>query len=283
MFVEPLKPEMIENEGIDVSVLPLDRIHPITGGNKMFKLKYNLLRAKGEGKKSLLTFGGAYSNHIAATALAGNENGFKTIGIIRGQRVGPLNKTLRFAEDCGMHLEFVSREDYKKKETVEFLNELQQYYPDAFIIPEGGNNFEGFTGSKEILANLEIDFDVVCCAVGTGTTLAGITASLKPHQQALGIAVLKGQQMLERNVISFLNSNANFKINSDYTFGGYAKTTAELNSFIRDFILKTNICIEPIYTGKMFYGVFDLVEKGYFKPGTKILCIHTGGLQYLGI
>jgi len=261
MFVEPLKHELTENAGVELSILRLDLIHPVTGGNKIFKLKYNLLRAKEEGKESLLTFGGPYSNHIAATALAGQENGFKTIGIIRGERITPLNKTLRFAEECGMHLQFVSREDYRKKETVEFLNKLKQQYPDAFMIPEGGNNLEGFKGAKEILNNVSSDFDVVCCAVGTGTTLAGITASLKLHQQALGIAVLKGEEMLEGNVVSFLNSNANFKINSDYTFGGYAKITNELNNFVDDFIVNTNIRIEPIYTGKMFYGVFDLVEK----------------------
>lgn len=281
MFVEPLKHEVIENAGVELSVLRLDLIHPVAGGNKVYKLRYNLVRAKQEEKKSLLTFGGAYSNHIAATALAGKENGFKTIGIIRGERVDPLNNTLRFAEECGMHLQFVARDHYRKKETEDFLNRLQYQYPNAFIIPEGGNNLEGFKGAKEILSNVKTDFDVVCCAVGTGTTLAGITSSLKPHQQAIGIAVLKGEEMLERNVVSFLNSNANFKINNDYSFGGYAKTTHELNNFVNDFGLKTNVPIEPIYTGKMFYAVFDLLEKGYFKPGTKILCIHTGGLQYL--
>jgi 1-aminocyclopropane-1-carboxylate deaminase len=281
MFVESLRHNVIENAGVELSVLRLDLLHPIAGGNKVFKLKYNLLRAKEEGKESLLTFGGAYSNHIAATALAGKENGFKTIGIIRGERINPLNKTLRFAEEYGMHLEFVSREDYRNKATEDFLNKLQQQHHDALIIPEGGNNLEGFKGAMEILSDVKTDFDVVCCAVGTGTTLAGITASLKPHQQAMGIAVLRGKEMLERNIGSFLNSNANSKINCDYSFGGYAKTSIELNDFVNNFTLKTNIQIEPIYTGKMFYAVFDLLEKGYFKAGNKILCIHTGGLQYL--
>lgn len=267
--------DLFSKKKIKLLVLRVDLIHPITGGNKLFKLKYNLLKAKEERQDTLLTFGGAYSNHIAATALAGKENGFKTIGIIRGEKNLPLNKTLQFATDCGMQLEFVSREDYRMKETPEFIHTLIQKFNHFYLIPEGGNNFHGEKGCKEIVDLIHFNFDYICCAVGTGTTLTGIAQSLKPNQTAIGISVSNDKSVSDKM------PTANCQLFFDYVFGGYAKTNSVLNNFVTDFNVSTGVAIEPIYTGKLFFGVYDLIKKNYFKRGSTVVVVHSGGLQYL--
>jgi 1-aminocyclopropane-1-carboxylate deaminase len=257
-----------------------DLIHPIVSGNKFRKLKYNLLQAKTENQFTLLTFGGAFSNHIAAVAFAGKENGFKTIGIIRGEELKNKvseNPTLQFAQDCGMQLKFITRESYKQKKELNFLAKQKENFGDFYLIPEGGTNTLAIKGCEEILIAEDQEFDYICCSVGTGGTLSGIINSIKPHQKALGFPSLKGT-FLKEEIRNFV-CNENWDLITDYHFGGYGKVTLELISFINNFYKENKIPLDPIYTGKMVYGVMDLINKNYFPENSKILLIHTGGLQ----
>jgi len=257
-----------------------DLIHPFVSGNKFRKLKYNLLQAKAENQETLLTFGGAFSNHIAAVAFAGNEKGFKTIGIIRGDELASKvseNPTLLFAQNCGMQLEFISREDYRLKSEVSFLENLKQKFGGFYHIPEGGTNDLAIKGCEEILTSEDADFDYICCSVGTGGTISGIINSVLPHQKVLGFPALKGD-FLKEEIRNFVQ-NDNWELLTDYHFGGYAKVNAELTVFINHFYLENQIPLDPIYTGKMVFGVIDLIKKNYFPAKSKILLIHTGGIQ----
>ena len=257
-----------------------DLIHPFVSGNKFRKLKYNLLQATAENQETLLTFGGAFSNHIAAVAFAGNEKGFKTIGIIRGDELASKvseNPTLLFAQNCGMQLEFISREDYRLKSEVSFLENLKQKFGGFYHIPEGGTNDLAIKGCEEILTSEDADFDYICCSVGTGGTISGIINSVLPHQKVLGFPALKGD-FLKEEIRNFVQ-NDNWELVTDYHFGGYAKVNAELIVFINHFYLENQIPLDPIYTGKMVFGVIDLIKKNYFPAKSKILLIHTGGIQ----
>ena len=265
---------------VQLTVKRLDLIHPQISGNKFFKLKYNLIEARQLGLKQMLTFGGAYSNHIAATAYAAQLFGFKSIGIIRGEELvhKPLNPTLTTAQQLGMQLVFVSREKYRQKNNHDWIDELTQHYPDTYIIPEGGTNELAIQGCQEILTTEDLNhYDVICCAVGTGGTITGLINTSSSQQEILGFSALKGD-FLQQDV-SQLTHKSNWKILDDYCFGGYAKTTVELLSFINNFEQQYRIPLEQIYTGKMFYGIFDLISKGYFKENAKILILHSGGLQ----
>ena len=257
-----------------------DLIHPFVSGNKFRKLKYNLLQATAENQETLLTFGGAFSNHIAAVAFAGNEKGFKTIGIIRGDELASKvseNPTLLFAQNCGMQLEFISREDYRLKSEVSFLENLKQKFGGFYHIPEGGTNDLAIKGCEEILTSEDADFDYICCSVGTGGTISGIINSVLPHQKVFGFPALKGD-FLKEEIRNFVQ-NDNWELVTDYHFGGYAKVNAELTVFINHFYLENQIPLDPIYTGKMVFGVIDLIKKNYFPAKSKILLIHTGGIQ----
>ncbi len=257
-----------------------DLIHPFVSGNKFRKLKYNLLEAKKENATSLLTFGGAFSNHIAAVAFAGLENGFKTIGIIRGEELKSKineNPTLAFAKKCGMQFEFVSREVYRNKEREQFIKSINEKYNNIYIIPEGGTNNLAVKGCEEILSTADIQFDFVCCSVGTGGTISGIINSSFSNQKILGFPALKGG-FLQKDICKFV-SNKNWELIDDYHFDGYAKITDELVNFINDFYKRYKIPLDPIYTGKMVFGVIDLIHKNYFPKNSKILMIHTGGIQ----
>lgn len=265
---------------ISLSIKREDLIHPFVSGNKFRKLKYNLLQAKAENQGTLLTFGGAYSNHIAALAYAGMEKGFKTIGIIRGDELrGKIadNPTLKFAQECGMQLEFVSREAYRTKTDVGFLENLKQQFGDFYLVPEGGTNELAIKGCEEILVEEDAQFDFVCCAVGTGGTISGIINSALPHQKVLGFPALKGD-FLKDEIRNFAR-NENWELITDYHFGGYGKVNPELIQFINSFYKQTSIPLDPIYTGKMVFGVVDLIQKNYFAENSKILLIHTGGIQ----
>lgn len=266
--------------GISLVFKREDLIHPFISGNKFRKLKYNLLQAKAENQTTLLTFGGAFSNHIAAVAYAGKENGFQTIGIIRGDELGDKiesNPTLKFAQECGMHLEFVSREAYGLKTDGVFLKLLKQKYGSFYLIPEGGTNALAITGCEEILTSEDASFDYVACAIGTGGTISGIINSALTHQKVLGFPALKGD-FLQDEIRNFAQKD-NWELITDYHFGGYGKVNTELIAFINWFFEKTSIPLDPVYTGKMVFGIVDLVEKNYFPENTKILLIHTGGLQ----
>lgn len=257
-----------------------DLIHPIVSGNKFRKLKYNLRQAKAENQDTLLTFGGAYSNHIAAVAFAGKEHGFKTVGIIRGnelQNEFAQNPTLQFAHDCGMQFDFVSRADYRKKLEVDFIEKLTSKWGRFYAIPEGGTNALAVLGCQEILQEEDSRFDFVCCCVGTGGTISGLINSAQPHQKILGFPALKGDFLTEE--ICKFATNDRWELIREYNFGGYAKISNELVDFINRFLLETGIPLDPIYTGKMVFGVIDLMRKDYFPKDSKILVIHTGGLQ----
>lgn len=280
----------VENQKIDLALLDEkkitlfvkreDTIHPLISGNKYRKLKYNLNKAKNGNFSTLLTFGGAYSNHIAATAFAGKKEGFKTIGIIRGEELitkWNSNPTLALANKHGMQFHFVNRAVYSEKHELGFIKELKKKYGSFYIIPEGGTNNLAVKGCEEILTQDDLKFDIITSCVGTGGTLAGLSNAANTNQTVLGFAVLKGD-FLKNDIRKFAN-NENWKLISDYHFGGYAKVNTELVSFINNFKKETKIQLDPIYTGKLFYGLFDLISKDYFKKGTKILAIHTGGLQ----
>jgi 1-aminocyclopropane-1-carboxylate deaminase len=254
--------------------------HPYISGNKYRKLKYNLIEAKKTGKDTLLTFGGAYSNHIAAVAAVGREFEFKTIGIIRGEelalKIGS-NPTLKFAQSCGMTLKFISREKYAHKTGDTYISELKNEFGDFYLIPEGGTNTLAIKGCEEILTDIDKEYDYICCSVGTGGTISGLINSTCQHQKILGFPALKGD-FLSEEITKFV-TNENWELIADYHFGGYGKVSDSLIEFINNFKKVYNIPLDPIYTGKMMYGIYDLIDKGYFPKNSKILAIHTGGLQ----
>ena len=265
---------------ISVQIKREDLIHPFVSGNKFRKLKYNLLQAKEENQETLLTFGGAFSNHIAAVAFAGKEKGFKTIGIIRGDELGRKiaeNPTLSFAQNCGMQLEFISREEYRLKSESSFLENLKAKFGSFYHIPEGGTNALAIKGCQEILTEDDAEFDYICCSIGTGGTISGIINSVLPHQKVLGFPALKGDFLKEE--IHNFTQNENWELITEYHFGGYGKVNEALIGFINQFYTENQIPLDPIYTGKMVFGVIDLIKKNYFPAKSKILLIHTGGIQ----
>jgi 1-aminocyclopropane-1-carboxylate deaminase len=271
---------VLEHSDITLFIKREDLLHPYVSGNKFRKLKYNLLQAKTQEKETLLTFGGAYSNHILAVAAAGCENGFKTIGVIRGEELAAkiaTNPTLRKAQEFGMVFEFVSREAYREKNSKAFIDALVLQYGDFYLMPEGGTNDLAVKGCEEILTAEDDVFDYICCAVGTGGTLSGIINCSKDSQQVLGFPALKGD-FLSEDICNFV-TKSNWTLQTDYHFGGYGKCTPELISFINGFYLQNKIPLDPVYTGKMVYGVLDLIAKEVFPAHSKILMIHTGGLQ----
>jgi len=275
---QPINLEM--NFDVQLFLKREDLIHPFISGNKFRKLKYNLEEAKILGFKTLLSFGGAFSNHITAVAAAGKEFGLNTIGVIRGEELVEEiehNPTLKFAEQCGMQFKFVTREVYRNKTSVHFIEGLKAEFGDFYLLPEGGTNTLAVKGCEEILTEQDTDFDYICCSVGTGGTISGLINCSKPGQQILGFSSLKGD-FLKEDIGKFVEKK-NWQLITDYHFGGYAKINETLISFINEFKSKNQIPLDPIYTGKMMFGIFDLIEKGFFPKGSKILAIHTGGLQ----
>ncbi len=257
-----------------------DQLHAFVSGNKYRKLKYNLLEADKHGKKTILTFGGAYSNHIAAVASAGNILGFNTIGIIRGEELVSgvnNNPTLHFAKENGMQFKFVTRSAYRNKTDLAFINNLKEEFGDFHLVPEGGTNALAVKGCEEILRASDNVFDFICCPIGTGGTISGLINASVSSQKVLGFPALKGS-FLHKDISRFV-SRTNWELIENYHFGGYAKVDENLINFINKFKSKTKVLIDPIYTGKMLYGIYDLIDKNYFPEGSKILAIHTGGLQ----
>ena len=282
---QQIKLPVLEEHKVELFLKREDLIHPFISGNKFRKLKYNIEEAKNQQKKTLLTFGGAFSNHIVATAVAGNLNGFKTIAVIRGDELGrdlektlSNNSTLREAQKNGMTFEFVSREAYRNKTSVEFVNKLKEKFGDFYTIPEGGTNDFAIKGCEEILTKEDSKFDYICCAVGTGGTISGLINSVKKHQKVIGFPALKGD-FLQNEIHQFVRNKENWRLNTDYHFGGYAKYNEDLVSFINQFKEETTILLDPIYTGKMVFGIIDLIKKNKFSENRKILAIHTGGIQ----
>lgn len=285
MFEEPFIPNQkvalrLPHE-VELYVKREDLLHSEISGNKFRKLKYNFQKAKQLGYSKIVTFGGAYSNHIAATAAAGRLSGMQTIGIIRGEELKEVfesNPTLLKAYKDGMRFEFVSRAAYRERNKEEYLEELKEKYSDAYIIPEGGTNTLAVTGCQEILKPDDAVFDVIACAVGTGGTIAGLINSTNKNQQVIGFPALKGD-FLKEDIRKFVGDNQNWELSLEYHFGGYGKITRELMSFIEQFKQGASILLDPVYTSKMMFGLLDLIEQGHFEKGTKILAIHTGGLQ----
>lgn len=276
---------ILDDKKVALYIKREDEIHPYVSGNKFRKLKYNIKGAKNHQQKTLLTFGGAFSNHIVATAVAANLNGFKSIGIIRGDELSKdlektleNNATLREAQKNGMTFHFASREIYRNKYDANFINQLKEKFGDFYLIPEGGTNELAIKGCKEILTNEDSKFDYICCAVGTGGTISGLINSAKKHQKIIGFPALKGG-FLHDEIHQFVKNKDNWYLETNYHFGGYAKYNDDLIRFINQFSKENNMLLDPIYTGKMMFGIIDLIKNNYFKEQSKILAIHTGGIQ----
>ena len=266
-----------------------DLRHPDLPGNKARKLKYNLLAVREQGYTRLLTFGGAYSNHLAAVAAAGRLYGFETLGLVRGEAHAPLNPTLAGCAADGMALHYLDRSTYRRRAEPALLAELQQRYGPAYLLPEGGTNALALRGVAELIGELRqhTDFDAVAVAAGTGGTLAGLLLGLAETAypaRAVGVAALKGADFLRAEVAALTQAAYgqildNYELHTDYHFGGYAKLPPELREFIQDFHAQFGVLLDPIYTGKLLFGVLNLLEKGHFAPGSTVVAVHTGGLQ----
>ncbi len=275
----------LQENNIQLFLKREDKIHPLVSGNKFRKLKYNLLEASHQQKKILLTFGGAFSNHILATAVAGKMEGFQTIGVIRGDELGKdlaktlaTNATLKQASENGMKFEFISREQYRNKTNDQFVKVLQEKYGDFYMILEGGTNELAVKGCEEILTEEDHQFDYICCCVGTGGTISGIINSAQNNQKIIGFPALKGD-FLEDEIQKYAHKKVHWELVKTYHFGGYGKYTDELIHFINQFKKETQIPLDPIYTGKMLFGIVEMILKNEFPEGSKVLIIHTGGLQ----
>lgn len=269
--------QRVQFAGLIFDILRLDKIHNGASGNKFFKLKYNFLEAEKKRNKKILTFGGAFSNHIVATAISAKVCGFQSIGIIRGEKVN--NPTLKLAEKYGMKLYFITRDEYRNKEEEEYLNKLRVKFDNPFIIPEGGTNPKAIKGTSEIHEFIPEHYNLITACFGTGGTLAGLIDGKADHQKILGVSVLKGDWVKDelRNLVG--NENGNWDIITNYHFGGYAKWKHELIDFITEFYEKTAVPLDPIYTGKMMYGLMMEWKKDNISSDDRILAIHSGGLQ----
>lgn len=274
------KVHFVNNSGLQIFLKREDKIHNIISGNKYRKLKFNLIKAKELGFKGLLTFGGAYSNHIPAVAYAAKKNGFKSLGFIRGEEIVNNyleNPTLKYSHDLGMKFNFLSRSNYKLKTNEYYLTKLKKEFKDYYVIPEGGTNALGVLGCQEILNDNDKEFDYICCSVGTGGTICGLINSSNENQKIIGFSSINKNYLL--NDITKFVTNENWMVVDDFSFGGYGKVNEELIEFMNNFRLKYGILLDPIYTSKLVYGVLNLITNNFFKPNSKILMIHTGGHQ----
>ncbi len=276
----PIQKIELDHANVELYIKREDLIHPLISGNKYRKLKYNLIEAQTQNHNTLLTFGGAFSNHILAVASAGFENNFKTIGIIRGEELTDKvqeNPTLKKAQELGMLFKFVTREVYKSKKELFFLENLKTEFGSFYLLPEGGTNSLAIKGCEEIITKNEHSYSHICCAVGTGGTIAGIVNSSLITQQIIGFPSLKGN-FISKEISNFATKK-NWNIESHYHFGGYAKISDALIRFMNEFYFQYKVPLDPIYTGKMMFGIIDLIKQNYFPKKSKILAIHTGGLQ----
>jgi 1-aminocyclopropane-1-carboxylate deaminase len=273
-----LSDDRLARAGLRLYLKRDDLIHPDVPGNKWRKLKYNLEAARAEGQDRLLTFGGAYSGHIRATAAAGYYCGFATEGVIRGEEHLPLNPSLARAVSLGMRLSYLDRTTYRAKTSPLVLQALRQRFGSFYLLPEGGTNAHAIRGCAEIAPEIDRRFDLICCPCGTGGTLAGLASSLGQDQRALGFAVLKGAQFLEGQVAGLLGpaDRANWSIEHGFHFGGYARSRPALEQFMADFLARHGLALDWVYTAKMMYGIFALAERGAFPAGTTIVALITG-------
>lgn len=288
--IQKLESPLLSEKQIELWVKRDDLIHPIISGNKWRKLRWNIEKAIDNKKTTLLTFGGAFSNHIAATAFACKKAGLQSIGVVRGEIVKPLNSTLTLAQENGMQLHFISREEYKLKKDDDFILGLRNQFGNFHLVPEGGANYYGVMGSMEISKEIEFDPEYFVTSAGTGTTASGLLMSATSSQKVMVLSGLKGGDFLKQDIkhlINYTTYNASdthqvlqhLNLITDYHFGGFAKITPELVQFANTFYNQFQIPLDLIYTAKMFYGLFDLIRKNHFKPNSKIVAVHTGGLQ----
>jgi 1-aminocyclopropane-1-carboxylate deaminase len=279
--IAELKAKQYEQQNVSVSMLRLDEIHPVISGNKLFKLYYFLEEAKNNPSKKIITFGGAYSNHLAATAFACSKSNLQCIAFVRGGKPEMLSPTLSFCIENKMKLEFISREDYTKINDDHFLEQLKNKYGEFIWVPEGGFSIKGARGAELITQFYnDANYTHVCLAVGTATTFAGIINGSNKDSETIGFSVLKNMHDINKRLEELqVDSKKKYSFNGDYHFGGYAKKTPELIDFINNFYVCHKIPLDFVYTGKLMFGVNDLIQKNYFPSGSKILCIHTGGLQ----
>lgn len=273
--------DRLDRHGVHLWLKRDDLIHPEVPGNKWRKLKYNLAAAAEQGHGTLLTFGGAYSNHIPATAAAGHYLGFSTIGVIRGEEHLPLNPSLARAVGWGMRLTYMDRATYRAKNAPEVIALLRRQWGECYLVPEGGSNELAVRGCAELPGEIDADFDVICCPCGTGGTLAGIAGGLKPGQRALGFSALEGGQFLAGEVErlqrqAFGSRRGDWSIECGFHFGGFAKKSRELEEFIADFGARHGLRLDWVYVAKMMYGIFALADRGAFEPGTRIVAVVTG-------
>lgn len=274
--IDKVSMPLLTEKKVSVDVLRLDKIHPLISGNKWFKLRYYIEEAKQENKKTILTFGGAWSNHILATAAVCKINQLNSIGIIRGEEAENLSTTLSQAKELGMQLFFISRKDYQQKKIPSELNDTNYYQ-----IAEGGFGKQGAAGATTILDHCRIeDYTHICCAAGTGTMAAGLLRKISETQKVIAISVLKNYLEMEDSIKNIIDEPAkNLIVNHDYHFGGYAKNKPALLEFMNEFYNQTSIPTDFVYTGKLCYAIFDIVKKNYFPEGSNLLLIHSGGLQ----
>lgn len=279
--LQRLHDELFDNRGIHVWAKRDDLIHPEIPGNKWRKLKYNLAEARRQDSNTLLTFGGAYSNHIRATAAAGLYECISTIGIIRGEEHLPLNPSLAYAVDQGMRLSYIDRTTYRRKMQPDVIDSLRRRFGPFYLLPEGGTNELAVRGCAEIPGEIDIDFDMICCPCGTGGTLAGIAGGLKSGKTAIGFSSLKGGEFLAEEVANlqrrtFGTTSDNWEINHDFHFGGFAKRGARLDAFIADFFRRQGFILEWVYVAKMMYGIYALIEQSAIRPGSRVVVVITG-------
>lgn len=270
--------------GVSVAVKRDDLIHPALSGNKWRKLKYNLEAARTRGLTRMLSFGGAWSNHLHALAWAGQRLGFATVGLVRGEPGAGLTPTLADCRAWGMELHFLSRADYRRRRDPEWLAGLETRFAPCWLLPEGGSNALAVRGVAELVAELDRPFDVIACATGSGATLAGLAAGCPDGARALGIAVLKQGEYLRGEVGRLLSDAGipdrnNWRLLTGLHGGGYAKAGPELLRFCGEVEATTGVALEPVYTGKLFHGIGQLLAAGEFSPGTRLVLYHSGGLQ----
>ena len=268
--------DLFKKYNVKVFIKRLDDISSSISGNKYFKLKYNIVQAKKKSCKQIITFGGAFSNHILATSIISKENNLKSIAFIRGEEALPLNPTLKLAKSNGMKILYLSRTEYRNKHNTDFQKKLISKYDDSYILNEGGTNHLAIKGTEEIISDNDSQ-DYICCPVGTGGTISGIINKSKVDQKVIGFMSLKNKFDIQKQMSLFTNKK-NWILNHEFTFGGYAKYNKELVKFISDFYNEYNIPLDLVYNGKMFYGIYDLIKNRQIK-NCSILLIHTGGLQ----
>ncbi len=266
---------------INLSILRLDKIHPVVSGNKLFKLHHFMDEATSSSHKTIVTFGGAWSNHLAATAYACKKEDVRSIGIVRGEEPAIWSDTLIFCRQAGMDLQFISRDLYQNSNSESFKIMLAEKYGEHTLIPEGGFSIEGARGAEGITDFFSSkSYTHICCSTGTATTFAGLINGSPENTTVVGFSALKNMTDIPERLRTLnVDLAKKYDFIGDYHFGGYAKKTNELIVFINNFYEDNKIPLDFVYTGKMMFGVIDLINKNYFEAGSNILCVHTGGLQ----